>query len=80
MIAYGPPALRCGRMVGLNRWLFRSPGMARNTYKYHFKIRNRIVHTGITNDLDRREQEHKSTFGQRAKSQRLDAQPHWMPR
>lgn len=37
--------------------------MARNTYKYHFKIGNRIVHTGITNDLDRREQEHKSTYG-----------------
>ena len=37
--------------------------MARNTYKYHFKIGNRIVHTGITKDLDRREQEHKNTFG-----------------
>ena len=37
--------------------------MARSTYKYHFKIGNRIVHTGITNDIERREQEHKNTFG-----------------
>ena len=37
--------------------------MARNTYKYHFKKGNRIVHTGITNNLERREQEHKETFG-----------------
>ena len=50
-------------MIRLDRGLFRSAGMARNTYKYHFKIGNRIVHTGITNDLDSREQEHKRTFG-----------------
>lgn len=37
--------------------------MARDTYKYHFKIGNKILHTGITNDLDRREREHKQTFG-----------------
>lgn len=37
--------------------------MARNTFKYHFKKGNKIVHTGITNDLERREQEHKRTFG-----------------
>ncbi len=37
--------------------------MPRDTYKYHFKKGNRIVHTGITNDLDRREQEHKQTYG-----------------
>ena len=36
----------------------------RNTYKYHFKRGNRIVHTGITNDLDRREQEHKDDYGE----------------
>ena len=35
----------------------------RDTYKYHFKIRNRIVHTGITNDLDRREAEHQNEPG-----------------
>ncbi len=37
--------------------------MARDTYKYHFKTGNKIVHTGITNDLGRREQEHKQTYG-----------------
>ena len=31
----------------------------RNTYKYHFKVGKKIVHSGITEDLDRREQEHK---------------------
>ena len=35
----------------------------RDTYKYHFKLVNKIVHTGITNDLDRREQEHQSRRG-----------------
>lgn len=34
----------------------------RDTYKYHFKIGNEIVHRGITNDLDRREQEHQGTW------------------
>ena len=38
--------------------------MTRETYKYHFKKGNRIMHTGITNDLERREQEHKKTFGE----------------
>ena len=38
--------------------------MSRDTYKYHFKKGNRIVHTGVTNDLDRREQEHKQDFGE----------------
>ena len=37
--------------------------MSRDTHKYHFKKGNKIVHTGITNDLDRREQEHKQNFG-----------------
>ena len=31
----------------------------RDTYKYVFKIGNRIVHGGITNDLERRENEHQ---------------------
>ena len=30
----------------------------RDTYKYQFKIGGKIVHGGITNDLDRREQEY----------------------
>ncbi len=37
-------------------------GERRNTYKYHFKIANRIVHSGITNDLERREQEHQQKW------------------
>ena len=36
----------------------------RVTYKYHFKIGNKIIHTGITNDIDRREREHKNKPGQ----------------
>jgi predicted GIY-YIG superfamily endonuclease len=31
----------------------------RDTYKYHFKIGHKIVHSGITDDLERREQEHQ---------------------
>ena len=31
----------------------------RDTYKYHFKLGNKIVHTGITYDIDRRELEHQ---------------------
>jgi hypothetical protein len=34
-------------------------GRSRDTYKYHFKVGNKIVHGGITNDLDRRETEHQ---------------------
>lgn len=34
----------------------------RDTYKYHFKIKNKIVHSGITDDLDRREQEHQQEW------------------
>jgi len=34
----------------------------RNTYKYHFKVSNKIVHSGMTDDLDRREQEHKQKW------------------
>ena len=39
------------------------PSQKRDTYKYNFKIGNKIVHTGITNDLDRREGEHQSERG-----------------
>ena len=31
----------------------------RDTYKYQFKIGNKIVHGGITDDLGRREAEHQ---------------------
>ncbi len=30
-----------------------------DTYKYQFKVGNKIVHGGITKDLKRREQEHQ---------------------
>lgn len=32
-------------------------------YKYHFKLGNKIVQAGITNDIDRREAEHRSKKG-----------------
>ena len=32
------------------------------TYKYHFKVGNKIVHSGITYDLERREQEHQQKW------------------
>ncbi len=35
----------------------------RNIYKYHLKRGNKIIHTGITNDLERRESEHKQKYG-----------------
>ena len=35
----------------------------RDTYKYHFKKGNKIVHIGITNDIDRREKEHRNEPG-----------------
>lgn len=34
----------------------------RDTYKYYFKIGNKIVHGGITDDLDRREMEHQQKW------------------
>jgi predicted GIY-YIG superfamily endonuclease len=34
----------------------------RNTFTYSFKVGNKIVHNGITDDLDRREQEHKQRW------------------
>lgn len=34
----------------------------RDTYKYYQLIGNKIVHGGITNDLDRREQEHQNKW------------------
>ncbi len=37
--------------------------MTRDTCNYLFKFGRRIVHAGITNDLERREGEHKRDFG-----------------
>ena len=34
----------------------------RDTIKYHFKIHSKIVHSGITDDIERREQEHQSKW------------------
>ena len=34
----------------------------RDTYKYHLKVGNKIVHGGITDDLERREQEHQAKW------------------
>jgi predicted GIY-YIG superfamily endonuclease len=34
----------------------------RDTYKYQFKVGNKIVHRGVTNDLNRREAEHKQRW------------------
>ena len=34
----------------------------RNTYKYLFKVGNKIVHGGETNDLNRREKEHQEKW------------------
>jgi predicted GIY-YIG superfamily endonuclease len=35
---------------------------SRNTYKYHYKVGHKIVHSGVTNDLERREQEHQQKW------------------
>ena len=34
----------------------------RNYYKYQYKTGNKIVHKGITKDLERREQEHNQKW------------------
>lgn len=34
----------------------------RDTYKYHFKVGNKIKVSGITNDLERREAEHRQQY------------------
>ena len=35
---------------------------SRNTYKYHFKVGQKTVHSGITNELERREKEHQQKW------------------
>ena len=39
--------------------------MKRDTYKYYFKVGNKRVYAGITDDLERREQEHKNKIDKR---------------
>jgi predicted GIY-YIG superfamily endonuclease len=34
----------------------------RNTYKYYFKVGNKIIHGGITNDLEEREKDHQQKW------------------
>ena len=41
------------------------PMSNRDTFKYQFKIGNKIVHGGITDDLERREQEHQQEYGEK---------------
>jgi predicted GIY-YIG superfamily endonuclease len=36
----------------------------RDTYKYRFTKGRKTVHVGITNDLERREREHKAKYGE----------------
>lgn len=45
--------------------------MRRNTYKYHFKQGNKVIHTGITNDIDRREHEHQRDYGDGGRIQKV---------
>ena len=52
-----------GKVIATQMEMIGGLEMPRDTYKYHFKKGNKIVHTGIANDLDRREQEHKQTHG-----------------
>ncbi|MCY3552748.1 MAG: hypothetical protein OXN27_23175 [Candidatus Poribacteria bacterium] len=35
----------------------------RDTYKYHLKRGNKVIRSGITNDIDRREREHQRNLG-----------------
>lgn len=37
-------------------------GKPRDTYKYHLKQGRKIVHKGITDDIDRRAREHQQEF------------------
>lgn len=37
-------------------------GKPRDTYKYDYKVGRKIMHRGITDDLERREQEHQQKW------------------
>ncbi len=54
----------CG-LVGVNvgnKWQQITMTAPRDTYKYHFKVGNKIVHGGKTDDLERREAEHQQKW------------------
>ena len=34
----------------------------RDTFKYHLKDGKKVIHRGVTNDLERRESEHQERF------------------
>ena len=34
----------------------------RDTYKYHFEVDGKIIYRGVTNDLERREAEHRQRW------------------
>lgn len=38
-----------------------------DTFKYHLIVNGSVVHVGITNDLNRRLQEHQQQFGANAR-------------
>ncbi len=58
-------ALPSGLSRAFNGWTgmtpsqYRSQRTSRDTYKYNFKVGNKIVHSGITIDLERRERQHQ---------------------
>ena len=43
----------------------------RDTYKYHLKDGKKIIRSGITIDLERREREHKSEYGDNVHIQKV---------
>lgn len=43
----------------------------RDTYKYHLKRGSKIIQSGITNDLDRREKEHRRNYGKEVHIQQV---------
>ena len=44
---------------------------SRDTSRYHITRGNKILHRGITNDLDRRHTEHKRRYGQDVKIKKI---------
>lgn len=50
-----------GEKLGVSN-LERFEMAERDTYKYHLRYQGRVVHRGITNDLERRENEHQDKY------------------